>query len=121
MGLLNKFRKKGRTSLEEEVADHLKALLNTKRSFGAWQKGFGIDNYANYHSKDEAIEAITADIAFNIENFEKRIKLIEISESQDTSLFYYRFVIKCKIGSRFHSYYIGFKKGKESVEVELNI
>ena len=119
MGLLNKFRQKGKISLENEVADHLTVLFNTKRSFGAWQRGYGIDNYANYYSKDEAIEAIIADITYNIENFEKRVQLLEVAESEDKSLFYYRFVIKCKIGSRFHSYYIGFKSVKDPVEVGI--
>lgn len=117
MGLLNKFRKQRVVSLEEEVADHLGALLNTKRGFGTWQKDFGVDNYANYHSKDEAVRAIQADIALNIEKFEKRIQLLEIFEIQDGDLFHYRFVIKCRIGSRFHSYYVGFKKGKSLVEI----
>jgi len=119
VGLLAKFRKGGKVTLEKEVADHLTVLFNTKRSFGAWQKGYGIDNYANYHSKDEAIEAIIADIKSNIENYEKRVQLLEVSESQDKSLFHYRFVIKCRIGSRFHSYYIGFKTGTDPVEVEV--
>lgn len=119
MGLLAKFRKGVKVTLEKEVADHMTVLFNTKRSFGAWQKGYGVDNYANYHSKDEAIEAIIADIKCNIENFEKRVQLIEVSECRDESLFHYRFLIKCKIGSRFHSYYIGFKNGNHLVDVEL--
>lgn len=119
MGLISKFRKVGKVPLEKEVANHLRVLLNTKRSFGAWQKGFGIDNYAHYHSKEETVKAIIKDIKFNIENFEKRVLLLEIAESKDMSLFHYRFVIKCKIGSRFHSFYIGFKTAKDLVEVEF--
>ncbi len=119
MGLLNKFRKQGKMTLEKEVADHLTALFNTKRSFGAWQAGYGIDNYANYHSKADRVKEIIQDIKYNIENYEKRILLVEVAPVETPSSCHHRFVIKCKLGSRFHSFYVGFKKGKDPIEVEF--
>ena len=119
MGLLAKFRKEGKISLEKEVADHLSALFNTKQSFGAWQKGLGMRNYCSGKSRTDIIEDIVADIRYNIVNFEKRVKLIEILAIDDKETWNLRFQIKCQLGARFHSYYIGFKQSHEPIEVEF--
>jgi predicted component of type VI protein secretion system len=119
MGLLNKFRKQKKATLEKEIADHLTTLFNTKRSFGAWQAGYGIGDYANYHAKTDLVKEMIQDIRFNIENYEKRVQLVEVVPVETPNTCSHRFVIKCKLGSRFHSFYIGFKKGKDPIEVEF--
>lgn len=120
MGLLNKFRVEGRKKdLYKEIADNLWALFNTKQSFGAWQKGFGMRSYAGGKSRADIIDDIVADMKYNIENFEKRIKVTEILILENNNLFQLRFQINCLIGSRFHSYYVGFKQPQDAIQVEV--
>lgn len=119
MGLLNKFRKEGKKKeYEQEVIQNLISLFNTKQSFGAWQKGLGLKSYCLGKSRNHIIEEMIADIKFNIEQFEKRIKVIEIQAINDTSIVNLSFQIKCQLGEQFHSFYIGFSShGPVQLEV----
>jgi predicted component of type VI protein secretion system len=122
MGLLNKFRKEGRKKgLEKEVADHLASLFNTKQSFGAWQKGLGLKSYCSSQSRNDVIAEIVADIKYNIDCFEKRIKLIDIQVMDNQSIFNLRFQINCQLGGRFHSFYVGFRQSRNPIQVEVEI
>jgi len=122
MGLLNKFRKDGhKKGLEKEVAYHLSALLNTKESFGAWQKGLGLQSYCSSKSRNDIIAEIVGDIKYNIECYEKRIKLIDIQVIDSKSIFNLRLQINCQLGGRFHSFYIGFKQSQNPIQVEVEV
>jgi predicted component of type VI protein secretion system len=122
MGLLNKFRKEGqKKGLEKEVAHHLTALLNTKQMFGAWQKGLGMKSYCSSKSRSDVISEIVADIKYNIDTFEKRIKLLEIQVIDNKSIFNLRLQINCQLGGRFHSFYIGFRKSPNPIQVEVEV
>jgi predicted component of type VI protein secretion system len=122
MGLLNKFRKEGqKKGLEKEVADHLMALLNTKQTFGAWQKGLGMKSYCSSKSRSDVIAEIVADIKYNIDSFEKRIKLIEIQVIDNKSIFNLRLQINCHLGGNFHSFYIGFRQSPNPIQVEVEV
>lgn len=121
MGLLNKFRsEEKKKSLEEEVADNLTALLNTKESFGAIQKGLGLKTYSSCKSRDDIFKDLAADIQYNIDTFEKRIKLIEIQPLKDENSLVLRLQIKCQLGERFHSFYVGFSPFQEPIQVEVD-
>lgn len=120
MGLLNKFRKEGqKKDLEKEVVHHLMALLNTKQMFGGWQKGLGMKTYCSSKSRSDVISEIVADIKYNIETFEKRIKLIDIQVIDSDSIFNLRLQINCHLGGQFHSFYVGFKQTSNPIHVEL--
>lgn len=75
MGLLTKFSKLPNKDLKEEVADAIMHLLKTKQTFGAWQKGLGMDDYSDANRGEEIIQRIMEDIALNIKSQEKRFKL----------------------------------------------
>lgn len=120
MGLLNKFRKEGqKKDLEKEVVHHLMALLNTKQMFGSWQKGLGMKTYCSSKSRSDVISEIVADIKYNIETFEKRIKLIDIQIIDNNSIFNLRLQINCHLGGQFHSFYVGFKQSPNSIQLEV--
>jgi predicted component of type VI protein secretion system len=120
VGLLNKFRKDSRKKdYPKEVMDNLIALFNTKESYGSWQKGLGLDSYSNIFSRNDLIKAIIADITYNIEHFEKRIKLIDIQAVKDDNLLILSFQIQCLIGKQFHSFYVGFNPHQNPIQVEV--
>ncbi len=120
MGLLNSFRKEGaKKRVNEEVVENLKHILNTKADFGAWQKQLGLQHYASNTSTLEMVNEIIGDITQNIEQYEKRMKIVEVKAIQSSSQLRIRFQIDCMIGEQFHSFYIGFKKKPELGYVEV--
>jgi predicted component of type VI protein secretion system len=78
MGLLDKFRKKPVADLAEEVLGSITHLLGTKQTFGAWQKGMGLDDYSYANASEEIINKIVDDIVYNIQNYEKRFQLSSV-------------------------------------------
>lgn len=119
MGLLNKFRKEGeKLKYREEVIQNLVSLFNLKESFGAWQRGLGLKHYSSNQSNQGGIQEIISDIVCNIENYEKRVHLIDVQPVKRESLFNLSLRIECKIGGIFHSFYIGFNAFQDYVEVE---
>lgn len=119
MGLLNKFRKReNKRDIEEEVIENLKELLNTKQSYGAWQRGLGLKNYANINSSIRTAEEIIHDIETNILLFEKRLKCIKISLLSNEKPLSLRLQLECLIGGKFHSFYIGFTNFPGPIRVE---
>lgn len=120
MGLLNKFRKeRNKKSFHEEVVQNLAYLLNTKATFGAWQKGMGLKSYAYNKSNLAVVNGIINDIVFNIETFEKRIKVLGIEVVDNSSALMIKFQIDCMIGETFHSFYLGFNNFPEPMYVEV--
>ncbi len=120
MGLLNKFRNgENKRGLEEEVVGNLSSLLNTKATFGAWQKGMGLKSYACNKSNLTIVNEIIDDIVFNIEQYEKRMKVLAVRVVNNTSALTIRFQIDSVIGEEFHSFYLGFKNYPEPVIVEV--
>lgn len=119
MGLLNKFRKDGKKKdYEEEVVSNLTSLFNTKRYFGAWQRELGLQNYGNINSYKGTIKEIISDIQYNIRHYERRIELLSIESMESDTPFTLRFQIKCKLGGKFHSFYVGFTNCQKTVLVE---
>lgn len=120
MGLLNKFRKEGKKKdYEQEVIGNLVSLFNTKESFGAWQKGFGLKSYCLGKSRHQMIEEIIVDMKYNIEQFEKRIQVMEIQAINSENILNLHFQIKCQLGGQFHSFYIGFNP-PNPVQIEVS-
>lgn len=120
MGLLNKFRKEGsKKSMHEEVMQNVEYLLNTKATFGAWQKGMGLQSYAYNKSNLSVVNGIIDDIFYNIETYEKRIKVLGIEVIDNSSALKIRFQIDCLIGEKHHSFYVGFNNFPEPIYVEI--
>ena len=120
MGLLNKFRKEeNKKSLQEEVVENLSRLFNTKATFGAWQKRMGLKSYAYNKSNLSVVNEIIDDIVYNIEIFERRIKVLGIQVVDNSSALTIRFQIDCMIGETFHSFYVGFNNFPEPMHVEV--
>jgi len=116
LGLLNKFRRDTKKKdLVEEVCDHLSVLFNTKQLFGSWQKGYGMGSYTSGKPRSELIEDMVNDLKYNIETYERRLKLLSIKVIDEKDVFNPRFQISCKIGEKFHSFYIGFKTTVEII------
>lgn len=89
MGLLNSFRVKPRESLLEEVLDSLTHILNTKQSFGAWEKDLGIEDFSGMNQSKKEIKKLGDTILSNIKKYERRlnVKSLQVSKFKSFSDF----------------------------------
>jgi len=121
MALLDKFfHVEKRRSLPLQVVDHLRRLLNTRCDYGAWQEGFGLQDYSGNLSAHQLAEKIAADMAQTIERYEKRVTVESIepvSSEHDLTL---RFRIYCKITGKPHKLAVAFENKKEQIIVEVD-
>ncbi len=120
MGLLNKFRKKEkRLAYEEEVTSSLSSILNTKGGYGSWIRGFGLGTYLNNKVHEHVVGEVIKDVRFNIESFEKRVKIVDIEILEDGGKCNLSLKLKCQLGGTFHFFYLGFKEFEDVVKVEV--
>lgn len=108
MGLLNKFRTNKKSTLTEDVIEHLTDFLNTKRNFGAYPVDYGIDSYIYLDSGSKVLLQLIADVRMGLEKYEKRVSDIQIepAASQQSSLV--AFKIECKIEQITHAFHLSF-------------
>lgn len=98
MDLLRKLGNKGETGERDLVlgiVDNLNHVLNSKRGFSYFLEDFGISDYNHLSSREDIARAIIREVRENIELFEPRIKLMDIVELPDNSLFRLSFRINC--------------------------
>ena len=120
MGLLNKFREDvDKKTLEQEIYEHLTVLLNIKESFGAYQKGLGLKNYCYNKSDHTGLQKILADIMYNIQHYEKRIKLLELKAIDNSSPSNIKIQVDCKIKDQFRSFFICFNQYQQFFNIEI--
>ncbi len=118
MPLFNKFTKKIDNKEGDEIRsiiENLNNMLNTKKGFGFFLKGFGIDDMNQYTSKSHIGTALMEEIRYNIEHFEPRLKVNNIQVEDDDKPFSISFKIECTIKQtskalhmEFDSIYNGF-------------
>lgn len=99
MSLLSKFRTGSPPSQEEEIVEHIADLLNTKKTFGAYDQNLGLDSYFYTGSAGEITKQLMRDITQCLSTFETRLRVIDISFLPSENSFQLAFVIKCQIGS----------------------
>jgi len=113
MGLLNKFRKLETKDLAEEVVESLSNLLTLKQTFGAWQKGLGLDDYSYGNHCEEIVKKIVEDICFNIQQYEKRFKLAKVCVVSSKNPVDLCLELEGTLEGKHQAFYINFKKNKE--------
>ncbi|MGH2612793.1 MAG: GPW/gp25 family protein [Rhabdochlamydiaceae bacterium] len=114
MSLLSHFRKgeKKRTEVEE-IFESICDLLNTRRTFGSYQKDLGLDAYVYLSSNNELAKQIVQDIKDCIKKYEKRVIVHDVLPMSTDNIFLLSFVIKCKIRETDHSFHLSFHHQKK--------
>ncbi|SMF94695.1 type VI secretion system lysozyme-like protein [Methylomagnum ishizawai] len=85
----------GERDLVLGIVDNLNHVLNSKRGFSYFLEDFGISDYNHLSSREDIARAVMREVRENIEAFEPRIKLVDIVEIPDASLFRLSFRINC--------------------------
>jgi hypothetical protein len=111
MGLLNKFKKETQKNLKVEILESLTYLLSIKTSFGAWQKGLGLDDYSYSNQCHEMIPKIIEDICANITQYEKRFLLSKVTLVSSKSLMNLCFELEGTIEGNPQMFYLYINRG----------
>jgi type VI secretion system lysozyme-like protein len=61
------------------IVENLNNILNTKKDYGSFLENFGIRDLNEYSSRDQISVAVMEEIKQNIELYEPRVKLVEIT------------------------------------------
>ncbi len=101
MPFFNKFIKTKQTSQNNEIVksiiENLNNILNTKKDFGAFIKGFGIGDMSQFTLRDYLVPILIDEVKYNIEHFEPRLKIEKIEVIDTEHPFLISFRIKCKV------------------------
>ncbi len=119
MSLLNKFKKQTTKNLEENILENVADLLNTKKTFGAYDSELGLDSYFYASSNGQIIKQMMCDIKSCLNKYEKRIELLDIQSVPSENRFFLSFMIKCKIKSSSVSLHLSFHHQRNLFNVEL--
>lgn len=119
MGFFNKFIKEGvKKSDHEEILDSICDLLNTKISFGAYQKDLGMNTYIYLSSNSTVSKQIIQDIKHCLEKYETRITILDIRPAPSKDALSLGFVIQCKIQKNPHAFHLAFQSQQKQFNKE---
>jgi len=83
----------------QSIVENLNRVLNTKRGFGHFVKDFGISDLNECTSRDALIKAVMEEVKRNIECYEPRLQLVDISVKESNNPFRISFNINCFLKS----------------------
>lgn len=86
---------KGRPDDLQKIVEHLNCILNTKKGYGSILSDFGIRDLNEYTSRDVLVKAIMQEVKHNIECYEPRLQIEEITVEENNDPFRISFSIKC--------------------------
>ena len=122
MPFFDKFTSRSTPSPENpelvSIIDNLNNILNTKREYGSFLADFGIRDLNEYTSQDHIATAIIDEVKENIEKYEPRVEIINISRSEDRNPFHIAFNIECEVRKNAQSLHMIFDSVFNSVQIE---
>lgn len=99
MRFFNKFdRTSAATGLDPyltSIVENLNNILNTKKDYGSFLTGLGIRDLNEFRSKEDIASVVIDEVKNNIEQYEPRVELLDISPQKSESSFVLSFKIKC--------------------------
>jgi type VI secretion system lysozyme-like protein len=103
MVFFNKFdRTPKRKSLDPYLAsivENLNNILNTKKDFGSFLIDLGIRDLNEYRSRDDISIILMEEVKKNIEQYEPRVELVDITPQVTEMSFVLSFKIECIVGN----------------------
>jgi type VI secretion system protein len=122
MSIFDKFsydRRSGREDrLLQDIVDNLNNILNTKRGFGSFLDEFGIADMNEYRSREHMAHAVMLEVRRNIELYEPRVELVDITLVKDGNPMRLSFRIDCAIRKNAQSLHMVFDSALNSFLVD---
>jgi len=78
-----------------DIVENLNNVLNTKKGYGSILEDFGICDLSEYYSRDRLTRAIVEEVKYNIEKYEPRVQLVDVTRMEDQNPFRLAFRINC--------------------------
>jgi type VI secretion system lysozyme-like protein len=77
------------------IVENLNNILNTKKEYGSFLTGLGIRDLNEFRSKEDITSVVIDEVKNNIEQYEPRVELLDITSQKTDSSFVLSFKIKC--------------------------
>jgi type VI secretion system lysozyme-like protein len=77
------------------IVENLNNILNTKKDYGSFLADFGIRDMNEYTSRDDIVHAVMDEVKHNIEQFESRVRVIDIQIVDDENPLMLSFKVEC--------------------------
>jgi type VI secretion system lysozyme-like protein len=107
MAFFHKFdRTPGMKSIDPYLAsivENLNNILNTKKDYGSFLTELGIRDLNEYRSRDDISIILMEEVKKNIEEYEPRVKLVDISPQKTEMSFVLSFKIECIVRNNAES------------------
>jgi type VI secretion system protein len=112
MGFFDKFDREIRAESVDQylanIVENLNNILNTKKGFGSFLDDLGIRDLNEYRSQDDIASVVIEEVKKNIEQYEPRVELVDISPQQTDSPFVLSFKIECIVRTNAASLHMVF-------------
>jgi type VI secretion system lysozyme-like protein len=90
------------------IVENLNNILNTKKDYGSVLNEIGIRDLNEFRSHEDIIAVVIEEVKENIEKFEPRVKLVEISPEETDRSFVLSFKIECIVRMNTRSLHMVF-------------
>jgi type VI secretion system protein len=112
MAFFRKFDTKSRVKSVDpylaSIVENLDNILNTKKNYGSFLNDLGIRDLSEYSSKDDIASVVLEEVKKNIEQYEPRVELVDITAQENDSPFVLSFEIKCVVRKNAKSLHMVF-------------
>ena len=112
MVFFNKFLPHSHTQTIEpylkSIVDNLNNILNTKKEYGSVLENFGIRDLNEYSSREQISVAVLEEVKQNIELYEPRVKLVDITMEETDNPFIISLKINCVVRNLSQTIEIAF-------------
>jgi len=92
----------------KSIVDNLNNILNTKRDYGSFLKNFGIRDLNEYSSREHISVAVMEEVKQNIELYEPRVALVDITMEDNDDPFVISLKIDCIVRDLSQTIQIAF-------------
>jgi type VI secretion system lysozyme-like protein len=107
MAFFNKFdRTPGMKSIDPYLAsivENLNNILNTKKDYGSFLTDLGIRDLNEYRSRDDILNILMEEVKKNIEEYEPRVEIVDITPQKTEKSFVLSFKIECIVRNNSES------------------
>jgi type VI secretion system lysozyme-like protein len=107
MAFFNKFdRTPGMKSIDPYLAsivENLNNILNTKKDYGSFLTDLGIRDLNEYRSRDDISTILMEEVKKNIEQYEPRVEIVDITPQKTEKSFVLSFKIECIVRNNSES------------------
>jgi type VI secretion system lysozyme-like protein len=107
MAFFNKFdRTPGMKSIDPYLAsivENLNNILNTKKDYGSFLTDLGIRDLNEYRSRDDILNILMEEVKKNIEQYEPRVEIVDITPQKTEKSFVLSFKIECIVRNNSES------------------